>query len=427
MIHIFLKLLKLICISSILFSLICCDNYDSNRIEITFWAMGAEGEQVQKLIPKFELENPDLRIRVQMVPWTAAQEKLITAFASENLPDIFQLGNTWVPQFVALEAIECLDPWISESDSIGKENYFDGIWDTNVIAGSVYGIPWYIDTRVLFYRKDILKRAGFEKPPKTWQELYVLSKKIKEIGNNFEKYAIYLPTNEWAPFVIFGLQAGSGLLKDDNCYANFSADNFKKGFEFLIRFHKEKLAPIGISQVTNVYQAFSEEYFVMYISGPWNIREFKKWMSGKLADQWMTATLPGPDESTPGLSLAGGSSLVLTRISQHKREAWRFIEYLSQKSTQVEFYKLLNDLPALKVAWQDSVLINDPYIQAFYEQFHHVTATPKIPEWEQIAYSKVQQCAEIAARGVMSVDAALKSLDKDVDKILEKRRWLLGK
>ena len=64
-------------------------------------------------------------------------------------------------------------------------------------------------------------------------------------------------------------------------------------------------------------------------------------------------------------------------------------------------------------------------MQAFYIQFANVKATPKIPEWEQIAFSKIQQYAELAARNSMSVDEALKNLDKDVDRILEKRRWIV--
>ena len=66
-------------------------------------------------------------------------------------------------------------------------------------------------------------------------------------------------------------------------------------------------------------------------------------------------------------------------------------------------------------------------MRAFYEQFQHVVVTPKITEWEQIAFSKLQQYAELAARGAMPIDEALNSLNKDVDKILEKRRWLRGK
>jgi multiple sugar transport system substrate-binding protein len=389
--------------------------------------MGAEGEYVQKLIPDFEDQNPGIRVKVQMIPWTAAQEKLITAYASNNLPDVFQLGNTWIPQFTLLNAIENLDNWVRLSKKISSENYFTGIWNTNIIDNSLFGIPWYIDTRVLFYRVDILKKAGFNSPPQSWDELYILSKKIKELQNDPKKYAIYLPTNEWAPFVIFGLQAGSSLLKNNYTYGNFSGEKFKRAFEFLIRFHNETLAPIGISQVTNVYQAFAKEYFAMYISGPWNINEFKKWMTDTLRDKWMTAPLPGLDETNPGVSLAGGSSLVMSKKSNHKREVWQFIEYLSKPETQLKFYNLIFDLPAVKSSWQDTSLRNNPYIDAFYKQFQYVVTTPKVPEWEQIAYSKIQQYAELAARNVLSVDEALKRLDKDVDKILEKRRWLLSK
>jgi multiple sugar transport system substrate-binding protein len=253
-----------------------------------------------------------------------------------------------------------------------------------------------------------------------------VSEKIKLNAAGKDRYAIYLPTNEWAPFVIFGIQSGSTLLKDHDRYGDFSGSQFNGGFTFLIKMIHDGLSPIGVSQVTNVYQAFSEEYFVMYISGPWNIPEFKKWMSGPLRDKWSTAPLPGPDAATPGVSLAGGSSLVMSRLSKKKVAAWKFIEFLSQPQVQLKFYQLLNDLPAVKDAWQDTTLANDPYMKAFFQQFHHVAATPKVPEWEQIAFAKVQLYAELAARKRMTAGEALKKLDDDVDRILEKRRWLLS-
>ena len=410
-----------------LFSLLGCSNDEKDITRVKFWAMGAEAEYVSKLIPGFEKENPDIKVVVQQIPWTAAQEKLISAFASDNMPDACQLGNTWIPQFVSLDAIESLDKWIRSSQNIADTNYFEGIWNTNVIEDKCFGLPWYIDTRVLFYRKDVLEKADYNSPPKSWKELYDLSGKIKKQYNDEEKYAIYLPTNEWATFIIFALQKDASILKDNGCYGNFSSPKFKEAFDYLVNYHKNKLAPVGISQVNNVYQAFADGYFSMYISGPWNIREFKRWMKDDLEDQWMTAPLPGPKNSYPGTSLAGGSSLVMFRNSKYKKEVWRLFEYLSRPEIQIEFYKLINDLPSVKTAWQDSILANDKYMDAFYKQFYNVKATPKIAEWEQIAFSKLQQYAEYAARGVMTTDEALKHLDEDVDVILEKRRWLLDR
>ena len=404
---------------------ISCSKENSSEKVIKFWAMGAEAEYVTKLVPEFERLNPGIKIKVQQVPWTAAQEKLVTAFASDNTPDACQLGNTWVPQFAALDAIVPLNEYVKISDQINQEKYFPGIWETNVLDNQVFGIPWYIDTRVMFYRKDVFERAGYINPPKNWIELLDLSKKIKAMHPREEKYAIYLPTNEWAPFVMFGMEAGSSLLKNENTLGDFSSKEFKEAFKYSIEFHKQNLAPIGISQVTNVYQAFADEYFSIYISGPWNIPECKKWMIGNLSDKWMTAPMPGYANDYPGVSLAGGSSLVIFKDSKYKKEVWRFFEYLSKKSTQIEFYKLLNNLPAIKEAWEDPIFKDDPYMQAFYLQFMNVRATPKIPEWEQIAFAKVQQYAELAARNVISVEEALRRLDKDVDRILEKRRWIV--
>ena len=404
---------------------ISCSKENSSEKVIKFWAMGAEAEYVTKLVPEFERLNPGIKVKVQQVPWTAAQEKLVTAFASDNTPDACQLGNTWVPQFAALDAIVPLNEYVKISDQINQEKYFPGIWETNVIDNQVFGIPWYIDTRVMFYRKDVFERAGYKNPPKNWVELLDLSQKIKAMHPREEKYAIYLPTNEWAPFVMFGMEAGSSLLKNENTLGDFSSKEFKEAFKYSIEFHKQNLAPIGISQVTNVYQAFADEYFSIYISGPWNIPEFKKWMIGNLSDKWMTAPMPGYANDYPGVSLAGGSSLVIFKDSKYKKEVWKFFEYLSKKSTQIEFYKLLNNLPAIKEAWDDPIFKDDPYMQAFYLQFMNVRATPKIPEWEQIAFAKVQQYAELAARNVISVEEALRRLDKDVDRILEKRRWIV--
>ena len=405
-----------------------CSEKKDSTITLKFWAMGTEAEYVTKLVPEFQRENPGIKVDVQQIPWNAAQEKLVTAFASDNTPDICQLGNTWIPQFASLDAIISLDDFITRSPSINKENYFEGVWDTNVMDSSVYGIPWYIDTRLMFYRTDVFKEAGYDEPPRTWAELYDLCKKIKALFPGQDKYAIYLPTNEWNPFIMFALENNAKLLKDNNTMGDFEQKEFKEAFSYLTKFHKEKLAPIGISEVTNVYQAFVEKYFSIYISGPWNINEFKKWMTGSLADKWSTAPMPAKNgDHYPGVSLAGGSSLVIFKNCEHKQEAWRFIEFLSQTSTQLQFYRLLYNLPAVKAAWEDSSLANNKYMKAFRVQFENVVATPKVPEWEQIAFAKVQQYAELVVRGVMTVDEAVKNLDKDVDKILEKRRYLLSR
>jgi multiple sugar transport system substrate-binding protein len=393
------------------------------RDEVVFVALGAEGEHVAELMPEFERRNPGIHVRVQMIPWNAAHEKLLTAYAGQSLPDMTQLGNTWIPEFHLLGALEDVTPYLKHSSTVQPSSFFSGVWDTNVLDSTVYGIPWYVDTRVLFYRTDIMAQAGYTSPPTSWKEWFDASRKIREIGKPLDHYAILLPTNnEWAPLVIMGMETGSTLLKDNNTRGNFSGPKFRVAFREFYRFFSEGLAPTKTTQIINVYQGFGDGDFAMFITGPWDVENFRRRLPDQLQDAWMTTPMPGP-EGGIGVSLAGGSSLVMMSSSKHKAEVWKIIEYLSEPEVQKKFYHSTTDLPARVEAWEDSSLVNNRYAAAFYTQLNHVVAAPKIPEWEQIA-QKVREYGEIVSRGVMTVDDGTAALDRDVDRMLEKRRWM---
>ena len=85
----------------------------------------------------------------------------------------------------------------------------------------------------------------------------------------------------------------------------------------------------------------------------------------------------------------------------------------------------LKDLPARREAWRDTALTGDSRARAFGQQLERVAATPMVPEWELIA-SRLQDHAERVIRGTTTPEAALASLDREVDVLLEKRRWLLS-
>ena len=408
----------------VILSMAGCGGPRRVRTTLRFWAMGREGEVVQELLTDFERENPDVRIRVQQIPWSAAHEKLLTAYVGRSTPDLAQLGNTWIAEFAALRALEPLDTYLISDGPIERAAYFQGIWDTNVIDGITYGIPWYVDTRVLFYRKDALARAGYASMPETWDAWRVAMEKMK-VGAGTDRYAIFLPLNEWSPVAILGLQAGSSLLSDDATRGAFTGPEFRRAFAFYLDLFRSGLAPsVGNNEIANVYQEFGRGLFGMYITGPWNLGEFARRLPPELQDAWGTAALPGPEGAASGVSLAGGSSLVMFRGSRHKEAAWRVIEFLSRPEQQVRFSHLTGDLPARREAWQDGDLLQDPNMRAFHEQLERVVPTPKVPEWELIA-SRLQDRVETAVRGTASPESALAALDRDVDRILEKRRWLL--
>ncbi|HEY3171272.1 MAG TPA: sugar ABC transporter substrate-binding protein [Thermoanaerobaculia bacterium] len=412
---------------SLLAAVAGCAGGRDGRATVRFWGLGREGEVVRDLVPDFERRNPGVRLIVQQIPWTSAHEKLLTAFVGRATPDLAQLGNTWIPEFAAIGALEPLDGSVARSTSVSSAGFFPGVWETSLYDGALYGIPWYVDTRVLYYRPDLLARAGFPAAPKTWSGWREAMRKVKRLQPP-TAHPILLPTNEWEQPAILGLQKGSPLLAENGTRGAFSGPEFRSAAEFYVETFREGLAPIvSYSQLGNAYQEFARGNIAMWMTGPWNLGEFRHRLPPAEQKLWMTSPLPAPDGAPwPGVSFSGGSSLAVFRGSKYKTEAWRVIEFLSDPAIQARFYGLSGDLPASRAAWDDPALAADEKARAFRIQVERVAAMPRVPEWEQIAQNMAERL-EPAIRGRESIPVALAAIDRDVDRILEKRRWMLAR
>jgi multiple sugar transport system substrate-binding protein len=400
-----------------------CSRRSAGPVTVRFWTMGREGEVAERLLHDFEQKHPGIRVEIQQLPWSAAHEKLLTAFVGDSTPDLCQLGNTWIPEFVAIRALEPLEERLAAS-AIDSSDYFAGIWDTNVVANQLYGLPWYVDTRLIFYRRDLLRAAGFDHPPQTWEEWKQMLAAVKERAGP-GRFAILLPSNEFEPLLALALQQNDPLLRENGRFGNFESEGFRRALAFYLEMFRRGWAPEDASgDVANVWNEFGRGYFSFYISGPWNISEFKRRLPPEAQDSWMTAPLPGPDG--PGASIAGGSSLVVFRASRQKDAAWQLVEYLSQPDIQRQFHELTGDLPPRRTSWGGGSLATDPYARAFRDQLERVKPAPRVPEWERIA-NEMRVVAERAVHGELSVADAARELDARADAILEKRRWLLAR
>jgi multiple sugar transport system substrate-binding protein len=394
------------------------------RTTLRFWLMGREAEVVADLLPGFERENPAIRVQVQQLPWTAAHAKLLTAFAGDALPDLCQLGNTWVPEFAALDALESLDERVARSTVVRQDDYFPGIWETNRIDGVLRGVPWYVDTRLLFYRKDLVAAAGFASPPATWDEWARSMAAIKARAGP-SRYAILFPLNEFEPLLALSLQGDTPLISGGGRRGNFESAAFRDALAFYVEaFRRDWAPPMSNTQVANVWTEFGRGFFAYYVSGPWNIAEFRKRLPAPLQGEWATAPLPGPHG--PGASIAGGSSLVVFSASREKDAAWKLVEYLSRPAVQERFHDLTGDMPPRRTTWASASLAADPHARAFREQLERVRPAPAVPEWERIV-NEMQAVAEEVVRARLPIDAAPAELDRRVDAMLAKRRWMLDR
>ena len=264
-------------------------------------------------------------VRVQPLPWSAAHEKLLTSFAGGSLPDLGQIGNSWIAELAAIDAIEPVPARLQHS----VEGQFPGVVETNRIGGRLMALPWYVDTRLQFYRRDLFERAGFAAPPERWDDWKAALHAV-QAKNGGEGFGILLPINEYEHLTQMALSAGATLLSADGTRGAFRAPEFRAALAFYKSLFDDKLAPIaGAAQISNVWNEFARGYFAVYPSGPWTIGDMKSRLPAQLQHSWATAPFPGPDG--PGRSAPGGSSLVVYRSTRNTDAAWQLITQLSHQ------------------------------------------------------------------------------------------------
>ncbi|TDM06065.1 MAG: ABC transporter substrate-binding protein [Ideonella sp. MAG2] len=394
----------------------------SAKVSLRFWAMGREGEVAQELLQGFRGEHPDWELRIEQLPWSAAHEKFLTAFAGDATPDVAQMGNTWLPEMAALGALQPLAGRLAAATTVPQADYFEGLWRTNVIAGQLLGLPWTVDTRLLYYRADLLAQAGFSRAPQDWPQWQAAMQALQQRAGVATPQLF--PLTEFEPLLALALQAPGELVSAEG-RAHFRGPAFRQALGFYLEAFRRGWAPAAThNQIANVWQEFDRGSIAFYISGPWNIAEFRRRLAADRQHIWAAAPLPGPQG--PGASIAGGTSLVMFKRSRHPEAAWALMEYLARPAVQARFFQLSGNLPPRRSVWELAGLQQDPAARAFAAQLERVRPTPALPEWERIAQEMQLTAAHLAYRGG-SVDAALAQLDQRVDALLSKRRWMLAR
>lgn len=387
---------------------------------LTVWAMGNEGASLPALLRGIDWPPGAPPIEVQPLPWTAAHEKLLTGFAGGSLPVVGQVGNSWIAELAAIGAIAPV-PAAAEP-LLGDQ--FAAVVDTNRIAGRTWGVPWYVDTRLQYYRTDLFARAGHAAPPPDWAEWKRALHKVKAAAGD-GNYAALLPLNEYEQLTTMALSAGARMLRDEGARGAFADAEFKAALAFYKSLFDEGLAPRAAStQISNVWDEFAKGFFSLFLSGPWTIGDLNSRLAPAMRGKWATAPNPGPHGT--GSAAPGGSSLVVFARQAQERTGWDLIAHLMAADTQARFQRLTGNLPARRSVWRRTGLASDPVVAPFAVQLDHARALPKVPEWERIV-TEMQVVAERMVRGEYGIDEAAREIDRRADRLLEKRRWMLDK
>jgi multiple sugar transport system substrate-binding protein len=371
--------------------------------EISVWAMGAEGENLGVLADAFMEEYPDITVDVTAVPWDAAHDRIVNAIAGGEGPDVTMIGTTWMGEFATLEGI---DP---TPTNIDPSQFFEGAWDTTVVDGTSYGVPWYVETRLVYYRTDLAEEGGVTAPPADWDELKAMAEAIQGTG---AEYGINLQpggTGSWQTFMPFFWQAGGEIMDDTG---NFTLDGEPcvAALTYYDSYFEEGLTAPAAGDVP-VEGQFANGDVGSFISGPWMIA-----VVTDAGTDPATFTVAHQPTEEAGTSFVGGSNLGVLSDSDNKDAAWAFIEYLSEPETQITWYETVKDLPSVQSAWDDPALADDPLLSAFGDQLSDAKAPPAIATWEQVA-SEIDGVIEQVTVGDMTPEEGCPAMQEAADSI----------
>jgi multiple sugar transport system substrate-binding protein len=372
--------------------------------ELTVWAMGNEGTKLGVMADKFMEANPGVTVNVTPVDWGQAVAKLQTAIGGGETPDVSQMGTDMMGQFVETGALETVPADIDAS------GFFESAWQTGVVDGQAYGVPWYVETRVLYYRTDIAEKAGITAPPATWDDLKAMAKAMQSQGG--AEWGIALGTKNSQEYLPFVWSNGGDVLGADGSFALDSPEAVE-ALTFYDSFFEEGLTPKSVPEGFDVTPAFVAGTHPMFFSGPWHVGLITDAGGADIEGKWAVVPMPKKVSAT---SFVGGSNFVVFKDSQNKDAAWAFVKFMADPANQVAWYDEATVLPAVQSAWDDPALADDANVAVFGQQLLDTKAPPPIPTWNEVATAINDNLEKVTTGDVAPADGA-KAMEETANSI----------
>lgn len=340
---------------------------------LTVWIMGDSSAKFDELVTPFE-EQTGHDVNVVAIPWDSVDERLTTAVASDDGPDLMQIGLSKLRTYADAGALLPLDEHLADYPALAPDNFPEGIsGDALKINGETLSVPWVSDTRVLFYRSDILADAGIEEPPATWEQLRADAKVLSERGSG--QYGYYIPQWDSALPVIMTWAHGGDIV-DDAGVIDFTTPEFDAAVDLYAGLYADGSVPTNAD--FDQAQGFISGIAPMLISGPYLAATIAD-AAPELDGAWNVATVPAAQNGT---SLFAGSNMGIWHSTDNVASSLELLEFLSEPETQVRWYEINGELPATTAGLADPALSEDPLVAVYGEQLADAQALPLVPNWD---------------------------------------------
>jgi multiple sugar transport system substrate-binding protein len=389
------------------------------RGPITYVAGKDATGTLQGYLDRWNREHPDEKVTFVALPDRADAQRQQMIQNAETRSDAFtvlSLDNVWTAEFAA-------NRWIDElpADQFALDAMLPPVVETARYRGRLYAAPDSSDGGMLYYRTDLLEKAGIDGPPTTWAELTAQCGKVLRLpeaagmscfAGQYEKYEGL--TVNFAEAV----NSAGGIVTDENGQPKVDTPEARRGLDFLVDGFTSGLIPreAVTFQEEQGRQAFQGGRLVFHRQWPYQFGLASKTDgSSKVAGRFAVAPLPGIDG--PGASSLGGHNLALSAFATNKATALEFMKFFTSEQNQRLNLTRNSLAPAYAALYDDPELVEQfPYLPVLKQSILNAVPRPRVVRYGD-ATAAIQDAAYAALTGAKTSAQALADLQKTLEEL----------
>jgi len=392
------------------------------RIVLNFWNgfTGPDGKTMEAMVDKFQQDNPDVRVKMQIIPWGTYYDKVTLALAYGGAPDVFVCHAARIPEFASFGTLRPLaELYQSSQPPLTEKQFAAAPWRATFYEGKHVALPLDVHPMGLYYNTKLFREAGIvdaqgkAKPPRTWEEFLADAKKLTKdtTGRGRPDQWGFVITNQETIFLAMTDQFGGSILSPDGKRGNLSSPAclaaVQRMHDLIYKYHVAP-RPEGIDS----WLALRQGKVAMALEGVYMLDSLREQKGLEFAGA------PTPQFGPQPGDWAGSHCLCQPRdlSPERARAAWRLMRYLSDHSQtwaeggQVPARLDIERAPAFQAL---------PVQSQFARQLPYVQYAPLVPA-DNSLFQFVDPAVEAVLLDLQTPEAAMRDADRRIDQMLNR-------
>ena len=385
-------------------------------VTINFWhhysAQSAENETLMNdLIPKFESENPGIKVNAVSHEWAELHDKILVSASSQSLPDVARLDIAWLPEFQQMGVLVALDQEMPDFSEVAG-TLLDSALSTANIGGSHYALPLNTNSKILFYNTAMLEAAGVEVPTTMDEWVEAVRKLSGTNANGQQIWGWNEPALSGWNICPFIWSFGGSLTNEEQTVATGyinSPETVKAVETFAMLVQEGALTGFNSGDIP-MTDGFGTGRYAMMLEGPWKTAE----LAGAYPDvAYGTAYIPAGEGGS--ISVLGGEDIAMFNTA-NREAAWKFMQFMTGEYAQTAMARC-GQIPVNKAALESDVVKNADYAP-FIEAIETAKARPTVAAWSEMD-NELTNAMTAVVNGEKTAQEAMDELAVAFDELLK--------